>query len=380
MTKYRVLCVIGVMNAGGEETMLLDHLRHYNKDIFEFYLAVFSSGGDLIKKIPPDVECFILEDSILSQNVFLKQIIKVIKLRKVINNVRPHLVFSVLFDASLFVRIVRRVVNQKFIKVAREPHNSIWDYQHLLSTKDIIRAKLQSFAFADSDVIVTVSKGSKGEISKNYGIPSEKFHIIYNYIDVDKIIEQTAFPSSLPPLEHPAVVSLGRLIYRKGFQYLIQAMTKLDRAHLYLIGKGDYEAKLIEMARELGLEKRVHFLGYMDNPYNILSQGDVFAFPSLWEGFGNVILEAMACGLPVIASKCPHGPEEIITHGENGLLVEVRDVEGLAEAIHHLITRDTIRKRLSKQGFQRVKDFNTIEQVIKYDNLFLQLLAKDITL
>ena len=96
----------------------------------------------------------------------------------------------------------------------------------------------------------------------------------------------------------------------------------------------------------------------------------IFVLSSYWEGFGNVIIEAMACGVPVISTRCPSGPDEIITDGENGLLVPVGDVDALAEAILKLLKDEPLRKRLAEAGRRRAEDFRVEKMVAEYERVF----------
>ncbi len=376
MEKYRILYVVQKMGAGGEEVMILDHISHLDRNKFQPYLAVVSNQGDLLNKLPADIKFYYIEnESDAKKNFIYKQLIKIAKLSKIIKSVKPHIVFSALFDASLFTRLVRMIYRDKFIFISREPHNHLKDLKESFSFKNILRAKLLPFAFSGSDVIVTVSQGSMKEISACYGIPKTKFSVIYNSIDLNHIIALAALPNNSISLQHPALISLGRLVYRKGFQNLIKALKLLPDTHLYLIGKGDYEASLSALAAETGLYNRVHFLGYLENPYNILRQAEVFVFPSLWEGFGNVIIEAMACGVPVVATRCPHGPEEIIIDGVNGVLVPVADGDSLASAISGLLADEAGRKRLAAAGRSRAEDFRVEKQVKEYERLFRKIIS-----
>jgi glycosyltransferase involved in cell wall biosynthesis len=327
-----------------------------------------------LNNCPANIGVYYIDKQINDKKNFVyRQLTKIINLSNIIKSIKPHIVFAVLFDAALITRLVRMVFRIMFIIISREPHNHLKDLKGSNSFKDMLRAKLLSFAFSGSDIIVTVSKGSMKELSDCYKIPIEKFKIIYNSVDVNKIIALAGMPNDLSPLQHPAVVSLGRLVYRKGFQNLITALKLLPATHLYLIGKGDYEASLLALTEEAGLNDRVHFLGYLENPYNILRQADVFAFPSLWEGFGNVIIEAMACGVPVVATRCPHGPEEIITDGADGLLVPVDDSNALATAILRLLKDEPFRKRLVEGGKRRSEDFRVEKKMREYERLFLEI-------
>ncbi len=130
------------------------------------------------------------------------------------------------------------------------------------------------------------------------------------------------------------------------------------------------------MARKLHIEERILFLGYQNNPFKFLAKSEILVLPSLWEGFAVVIIEAMACGVPVISTRCPYGPEEIITDGLNGLLVPEGDVEGMAQAILQLLSHEPLRKQLAGEGRRRAEDFKVERMVSQYEKLFEQVAAR----
>jgi glycosyltransferase involved in cell wall biosynthesis len=132
------------------------------------------------------------------------------------------------------------------------------------------------------------------------------------------------------------VLAAGRLHKQKGYAHLLLAFARVveqRRSHLVILGEGDDREELQGLANSLGIAPYVHFLGYASNPLAYMRHAAVFVLSSLAEGFGNVIVEALACGTPVISTDCPHGPREILSGGRYGTLVRVGDVDSLAQAI-----------------------------------------------
>ena len=126
----------------------------------------------------------------------------------------------------------------------------------------------------------------------------------------------------------PVVINVARLEEQKGQEYLIRSFVRIKKeiplTKLVILGEGHLEHKLRDLAKGLGLEQDVVFLGWQKNPFKFLAYSKVFVLSSLWEGFPNTLLEAMALGLPVISTDCPSGPNEIIKHGENGFLIRLK--------------------------------------------------------
>ena len=134
----------------------------------------------------------------------------------------------------------------------------------------------------------------------------------------------------------PVVLSAGRLSAAKDYPTLLRAFSSLIKvrpARLVILGEGEERASLEAMVRDLGLKDVVDLPGFVKNPYAYMSKAAVFALSSAWEGFGNVLVEAMAVGTPVVATNCPSGPAEILENGKYGQLVKVGDEEAMAARI-----------------------------------------------
>jgi GalNAc-alpha-(1->4)-GalNAc-alpha-(1->3)-diNAcBac-PP-undecaprenol alpha-1,4-N-acetyl-D-galactosaminyltransferase len=162
------------------------------------------------------------------------------------------------------------------------------------------------------------------------------------------------------------VMSLGRFSREKGYDLLIKAFALIAQGHLkwdlVIIGDGPERDKLLRLAAELDMGKRVHFPGRLENPENLLCQADIFVLPSRYEGFPNALMEAMACGVAVISFDCPSGPREIIREGIDGLLVTSEDVKALAAAMTRLMADEGLRKRLAAKAAE-VKERFSLEKV-----------------
>ena len=124
---------------------------------------------------------------------------------------------------------------------------------------------------------------------------------------------------------------------QKNFNLLINSFSvvkkQIQSASLIILGDGPQQNQLISLSKELGIDDSVHLPGFVRNPYKFLKHSDVFVLSSLYEGFGNVLVEALAVGLPIVSTNCQGGPREILNNGEFGLLVPINDINAMAEAI-----------------------------------------------
>lgn len=153
---------------------------------------------------------------------------------------------------------------------------------------------------------------------------------------------------------------MGRLEYQKGFDLLLKAFSKAKEhcdADLIVIGEGSQREKLLAQIQQLKLEKRVFLLPSMPNPFPYFYESVAFILSSRYEGWGIVMVEAMACGTPVIAFNCPVGPRQILGDNQWGMLVPPEDTDELGKAIHMLYNDPVKRRFYREQGYQRAKDF-----------------------
>jgi glycosyltransferase involved in cell wall biosynthesis len=155
------------------------------------------------------------------------------------------------------------------------------------------------------------------------------------------------------------VVGVGRLSPQKGFDLLIRAFAHCDTGdgpwHLTIMGDGPERGRLEQLARDLGVAERVRLAGHQRNPFAELTAAHIFVLSSRFEGFPNVLTEAMACGLPVISFACPSGPADIVTDGEDGILVEPENDAALAGALARLMADPALRHRLGTAAL-KVRD------------------------
>ena len=179
--------------------------------------------------------------------------------------------------------------------------------------------------------------------------------------------------------EIKVIGSIGRLTSEKGHRYLLEAfpavLRKFPDSKLLLVGDGNLREKLLMRAKKLGITESVIFLGYKKDIKPLLSIMDIFVFPSLTEGFGMALLEAMAMGVPIIASKVG-GIPEIIKEGETGVLVKPKSSSEIAEAIIKLLSEKEISHRMKARSKEEVRRFSVEEMVRKYENLYISLVDR----
>lgn len=192
-----------------------------------------------------------------------------------------------------------------------------------------------------ADGVIAVSEGVAGDLATTARLDRDRIRVIYNPVDIEGIAALAREPLDHPwfrPDAPPVILSAGRLTPQKDYPTLIRAFASVRRerpARLVILGEGAERPALESLARELGCAADMALLGFVSNPYPFMRAARMFVLSSAWEGFGNVLIEAMSLGTPVIATDCPWGPAEILDHGRFGRLVPIGDVDALAEAIRN---------------------------------------------
>jgi glycosyltransferase involved in cell wall biosynthesis len=218
--------------------------------------------------------------------------------------------------------------------------------------------------------IVGVSLGVAEDIKDITGLDSEKIQAIHNPVVTPEIFEQ-----GRQPLEHPwfsdgkipVILGIGRLTKQKDFHTLISAFTevrKIRQCRLVILGDGADLDSLRSLASEKSVQDDIDFPGFQKNPYNYLSRANLFVLSSRWEGFGMVLVEAMAFGIPVVSTDCPSGPREILKDGRYGPLVPVEDYKALAEAILHALD-DPVPSSILKEASEDYAIDKTSKRYLK---------------
>jgi len=239
---------------------------------------------------------------------------------------------------------------------------------------------LMQACYRRADAVISVSEGVGREVVGMLGVAPDHVHTIYNPIVNGSIQALSAQLTGHPWLDTggvPVVLGIGRLVAQKDFGSLVRAFARLHEqrnARLVILGGDESDEKqmrhkqeLIELAQQLGCAKDVDFVGFRNNPYAFLARASVFVLSSSFEGFGNVLVEALACGCPVVSTDCLSGPAEILDGGRYGRLIPVGDSEGLAEAIAATLDEPRSSERLR----QRADEFTVDTSARKYCELLL---------
>lgn len=342
----KIMFVIHQLNAGGAQRIIMSLADNLDKKKFEVILVVINNVGEFSNYSNKDVKIIDLKTPHARHSLF--------KLFRLIKKEQPDIVFSGIAYLNLLFAILIPIIkifvkNIKFI--ARET-NTV-SIQNTQEKYPKLFDRLYTMFYKNFDIIISQSKYMKNDLIENYKISNNKIKVINNPIDIeknDKLVNETTV--SLFDKSKINLLAAGRLNHQKGIDLLIEAMKLLnDKFHLTILGEGEERNNLINLAKELGVLEKITFAGFQKNPYVYMKQADLFVLSSRYEGFPNVVLEANACGTPVVAFNCPGGTGEIIENGTNGFLCECGDIVDLAQ-------------KIDKASLQRY-DKNKIKSLIK---------------
>ena len=372
--QIRITLVISSLSCGGAERVLVLLAKRFIEREYQVSLVTLADKNTDFYQLPSSVKRLSLDIMGQSGNIFeaIKSNFKrIVNLRKAIQSTQPDLVISFLRLTNVITILALLGVNYPVV-VTEHNNARIFSYGKFWET-------LRRLTYPWSSIVVSVSKGVDKALEP---LSKHKRAVIYNPIIIQ---ENEAKSDQLPTTADPTknwIVSMGRLKKQKGFDLLLPAFHKVSQQYpdwqLLILGQGELREQLENMRDNLGLSSQVIFTGSLRNPFKILRQAKIFVMASRNEGFPMAHGEALACGLPVIATDCPSGPREMIRHNIDGLLVPNQDISALATAMKYLMSYEHERQRLAAKTMEVTERFNIDKIMTKWEILIQKLLEKKI--
>jgi glycosyltransferase involved in cell wall biosynthesis len=369
----RVLLVIPSFEGGGAERAWTTLLRTFPVGRLSCLIARFRPGGVFEPHLPPGMPRYLVRGRRGDPTV-------VPRLAGLIRRVNPDIVLAVLRYANVVAILASLLAGRPTRLVINE--QNVPDLEFAQHRGAPLKRRILRALYPRAHGVTAISRGIAEALVAGAGVSPPRLRVIPNPVDLQAAValgaEPPAHPWLVTPGDPPVIVAAGRLVRQKGFDTLLQAFRRVrDRrdARLIILGAGPLAGELNALRDALALSASVDFPGFDPNPYRYFSRAACLVVSSRYEGFGNVIVEAMACGTPVVATRCPSGPEEIITDGTNGLLVPVDDVPALAAGIVRVLDDGPLTQALRQAGRARALDFSAARVADAYCSFLETVMA-----
>lgn len=357
--KMKILFLINSMAGGGAERVVKTLSEHYINKGFKVTIVTLEDEKKEDYNLNEKIKKQTIGPSIMNKGLFkiLSLPIQALKFKKIYLKENPDLAISFLVRSN-YVNVLSGKIGKKTPIVISERTNADMRYNQK-SVKGKIMRKLISILYPKSSKVIAISTGVKKSLI-NLNIKTEKIKVIPNPQDLRSIKELSHEPNLIEfDKNKKYIVTMGRLIESKDQKTLIQAIAHLKRndIQLIIIGEGPKKEELKLLSKKLKITDKVFFIGWIKNPFPIIKNADIFVLPSKFEGFGNVIVEAMACQIPVISSNCS-GPREILGEEEYGLLFDIGNFKQLSEKINIFIENSSKHQEYKIAGYRRSKKYD----------------------
>lgn len=315
---------------------------------------------------------------------------RVSEINKVIASEKPDVVLTFRQNYN-FANILSYGKHKKVVSI----HNYDDKYFRINGLKGRMNKFITEFLYNKSDSIIVLTQAMKRDLIEMFNINAEKIMVIPNPCDIEKIRSLSNEKVDHPFFDtaEPIIINAGRLTKQKGQWHLIRAFSKVRRqmpCRLAIIGQGNLEPYIKKLVDEMNLRDDVLFLGWQSNPYKYLSRAALFVFPSLWEGFGLSLIEAMAIGCPVISSDCKYGPREILANGSCGRLLPACDgnfygaqepltseEKLMAEVIVEMLKDSELRINYIEKANKHIANYNIKKIINIYADVLYSITKKE---
>lgn len=376
MSGRRKICfVLPSLAGGGAERAAVHILNTLDGQQWDRSMYLFDRVGPYLDEVSSDIR--------LSSGTDHSRLGRWQALRRFIRETRPEIVvsflsyFSVLTAARAAGVGARVVFNQQtpmtaFLADGDYPWRGAWHRR--------VFTLVTRTGYAAADLVVATSRGVADDLQSAFGVNPAQLRVVPNPVDLERVAAAAVEPLDAEfqaQWTSPVIVAAGRLAEAKNYPLLLDAMALLRQripARLFILGQGELEGAIRARIAERGLADAVVLCGFQRNPWKFIAKADVFALTSHYEGFGNVLVEAMACGVPVVATASA-GTRDIVRDGEDGLLVTTHDAVSVAGALERVLGDAARRAQMSGAARAHAVDFALHVVASKYTTLFEGLLA-----
>ncbi len=353
-----VMLIVPTLNGGGSERVMSILANNLDRVKFKVTLVLLKEEGVYLDDLKENIQIINLNAMRVRHSI--------LKLFNVLKEHNPDFVLSTLGHLNLILALLKYFLPKEIKFIARE--SSIVTENNKKEKYPVIFNWLYKMLYNRFNYVIAQSFYMANDLISNFKVDREKVVLINNPVEIEKVIELSKEPLDIIFSEKKLnLVAVGRLSKVKAFDNLLHIVSKIKREfHLYILGEGEEYSTLKKITNELNLEAKVTFLGFKKNSYKYMLNADYLLMTSIYEGFPNVVLEAQALGIPVIAFNCPGGISEIVDN-DNGILIENMNKDLFSKTIdeieHYTFDANTIRDSV-------VNRYSASYIVNKYEKLF----------
>jgi glycosyltransferase involved in cell wall biosynthesis len=326
--------------------------------------VLFRGDGPHIARIPDGARMILLETD--------RTLLTLAPLVRYLRRERPAAMLSFIPQTNI-IAVAAAALAGVETRIAVCDHNHLSSRRKMAPLKDRVAYWLCPAAYRHADRLVAVSRGVADDVAEQYRLPRERMEVIYNPVTGPHIDQAGCRPPNHPWFadgEPPVFLSMGRLTPQKDHAMLLRAFARVRAqrsVRLMILGEGPLRGELERLVTDLGIESSVALPGYVDEPFSYIRRSAAFVLSSRFEGFGNVLVEALACGTPVVSTDCPSGPGEILDSGRFGTLVPVGDEVAMSQAMAAALDAPSAAEELRR----RAALFSVVQAAEKYERLLL---------
>lgn len=374
LNKTKVSIFLYSLSSGGAERVVSILVKELTK---KYEITLILMNDTIFYNIPQDINIIYLENSNPNENG-IKKLFKLpflaLRYTQICKELNIKVSFSFM-NRPNYINVLSKIFGNRVKVIVSERSTPSKIYE-----KNTIQSKINKFLikklYSKADIVTSNSYGNAKDLKINFNILNvEVLKNPFNLIQIEKMSKQDIGIIK----EKFTFVTVGRLDEGKNHKLIIDAIKDLD-ANLWIIGDGELKSYLNTYINKQKLNHKVFFLGKQQNPFSFLSKVDAFIFSSNHEGFPNVLVEALACGLPIISTDCLNGPREILAPLSNqdemlqkdlkivdfGVLTPIKDVEKLTESMNLLLKNHKLVQKYRDKAKLRAKDFELNKVIDDY--------------
>ncbi|MBU3026688.1 glycosyltransferase [Zobellia galactanivorans] len=360
--KKSVVLLLPSLWGGGSERVFLNLCKHLDKDKFDVTLCLLKKEGEFLSHIGSNPG-FQIHDLGVSRVRY-----SILPIIKYLRKVRPDVVVSTLGHLNALLSAVAFLIPKKVKLIGRES-NIVSKSNH-----NKVTLLLYKFFYKNFDKVVVQSTDMESDLKKLVkNFKKDQVVKINNPVDSESILKAKKTSRTLLPKDKINLISVGSLTHQKGYDILIRSFAKFrnkDRYHITILGRGKLSDELQKLAEVESVDKNVSFIGFKSNPYEYIGQSSIFISSSRFEGFPNVVLEALICDVPVIANSYKGGINEIIDDPIFGKIIDMEKSDVFEKTCEEIALRELPEGRLSKETDQK---YGIAAIVKQYEMLILNI-------